>query len=138
MNNWEKMVFSYKLYLEDNTLVDSSGDEPITHIVGKGEIIPKIEEALQEMNIGEKKTIFLEPNEGYGKYNEDNVLSLDKNKLQIDNNVSNGQYVDIVDDNENTYRGKVLEIDENNIVIDFNHPLCDKRVYFELELVDAE
>lgn len=135
VENGNTVTVNYTGKLEDGTIFDSSlneGREPLTAVLGEGSLIKGFEDGLIEMGVGEKKTIEIEPSEAYGDYMEEMVSLVPK--TQMPEGVSVGD----------TLQGfspmgpitvKVLEVNEEEVKIDANHPLAGKKLIFDLEVV---
>jgi len=124
--------------LEDGSIFDSSmveGREPIKVTLGQGQLIKGFELGLQEMNVGDKKTVDIEPVDAYGEYNDYMVQEVEKN--QMPGEVEVGMQLEA-----QTQMGPiqfiVKEIKEDVVVLDANHPLAGKKLIFDLEVVDVE
>jgi FKBP-type peptidyl-prolyl cis-trans isomerase 2 len=132
------ITFHYTVKLEDGTVVDSSGDQPVTFNPGSNVILPAVENELSSMHIGEKKTIMLTDDQTFGNYDDKYVVEFKKEELEIDTSAKTGDIIELVDEDNNKSRGLILEIAENTTKIDFNHPLAGKKLYYDLELVNVE
>jgi FKBP-type peptidyl-prolyl cis-trans isomerase SlpA len=71
-----KVKVHYTLTLEDGRVIDSSVQrgEPIEFNLGENKVIPGFEKAVKEMTVGEKKTVTIEPKDGYGEIIEDLII----------------------------------------------------------------
>ena len=66
------VAVEYTGTLEDGSQFDSNvGKEPLEFILGSGMMIPGFEKAVQDMSVGESKTVRLSPEEAYGEYQEE-------------------------------------------------------------------
>ena len=52
---------------------DHSAGEPVKIILGAGAVIPGIEDVLSEMEVGEERTVTIEPDQAYGRHDPDGV-----------------------------------------------------------------
>lgn len=104
------------------------GSVPI--IIGANQVILGMEEALKEMNVGEKKKIELIPNKAFGERNYEMVKLVPMSFFK-ESNVEPivGRLV-----NFNGVQGKILSIDGGRVKIDFNHPLAGKTIEYEIEI----
>ena len=114
----------------------SVGKEPLTFIVGKGQMIPGFEQELMGAVKGDKKTFELEPERAYGEHDPEGVQKVPKDQFPPDIQVGmvlaaemeNGQQIPL----------KVVEISEEEVTIDFNHMLAGKWLTFEVEIMDVK
>jgi peptidylprolyl isomerase len=127
----------YKGTLSDGTCFDSSEDrEPLEFIVGSGQVIPGFDAAIQQMDVGETRTIAIPSDQAYGERREDLVATIGKGNMEEGLQPEVGQILQI-----NTPQGplpvRVMEVNDEGLVIDGNHPLAGKDLTFELTVVEA-
>lgn len=138
ITNGNTVKVNYTGKLEDGTIFDSSltpGREPIVAILGEGKLIKGFEDGLIEMSEGERKTIEIEPENAYGQYNENMVAEIPKN--QVPENTKVG---DSLQGNgpQGPIMVRIVEVNEDTVVIDANHPLAGKKLIFDLEVVSID
>ncbi|OPZ28986.1 MAG: FKBP-type peptidyl-prolyl cis-trans isomerase SlyD [Deltaproteobacteria bacterium ADurb.BinA179] len=122
---------------EDGVIFDSSvGGEPLEFTLGSHEVIPGFEKAAEGMNIGESKTISIEPEHAYGSYNENLVVDMPKEYFPEDIEPEVGMRLIIVDNSGEELPVVVSEIQNESVRLDANHPLAGKTLVFDIELVD--
>lgn len=123
--------------LTDGEMFDSSeGKDPLRFQVGSGQIIPGFESAIMGKNIGDKVTININPEEAYGQVREDLIVKV--NKEQMPGEVEVGQSLQAQADNGQAVNVVVKEINEDNVVVDGNHPLAGKELVFDIEVVEIK
>jgi FKBP-type peptidyl-prolyl cis-trans isomerase SlyD len=131
----ENQVVSIQYEVRDGKeIVDSNLDgAPLVFMFGKGQIIPGLENGIIDMNIGEQSDVLVKSADAYGDYNEEAQQELPKEQFAgIDLNVGTTPYGQGEDGG--TVQVIVKEIQEENIVIDFNHPLAGKDLMFSVKL----
>jgi FKBP-type peptidyl-prolyl cis-trans isomerase SlpA len=129
------VVVNYTGKLTDGSVFDSSlleGREPLNAKLGEGQLIPGFETGLIGMMVGDKKTVEIDPREAYGERNEG--LILDVVKTNVPENVEVGMLLQTFGP-EGPALVKVLEIKDESVVIDANHPLAGEKLIFELEVM---
>ncbi|MCC6904594.1 MAG: peptidylprolyl isomerase [Anaerolineae bacterium] len=137
------VTLDYQLFDEDNELLeDSSEDGALIYLHGYENIIPGLERELTGLRVGDKKSIVVSPEEGYGEYEEDAVETFAFADLPegIQGSLEVGMLLEIVDDEDMEMVAEVVEINEDGVVLDFNHPLAGETLRFEVtvsELRDA-
>ena len=132
------VTVNYTGKLEDGTVFDTSlveGREPLKAKLGEGQLIPGFEAGLIDMSIGETKTVEIESSNAYGDYNDTLVVEVAKNN--VPENVEPGMMLQTFGPMGPSIV-KVLEIKDEVVVIDANHPLAGKKLIFELEVVGVE
>jgi FKBP-type peptidyl-prolyl cis-trans isomerase SlpA len=121
--------------LEDGTVFDSSlveGREPLTATLGQGNLISGFEDGLVDMVVGEKKTVEIEPENAYGQINPQMVNEVAKS--QVPEGVSVGDMLQAMSP-AGPINVKVLEVNEDVVVLDANHPLAGQKLIFDLEVI---
>lgn len=116
----------------ENEIVDSNvGGQPLVFIYGKGQIIPGLESGIQAMNIGEKGDILVKAADAYGDYNPDAMDELPKEQF-AGIELQEGMTLYGQSENGGTVQVIVKEIGEQNVVIDYNHPMAGKDLMFSV------
>ena len=132
------VTVNYTGRLEDGVVFDSSlneGRTPLKATLGQNQLIPGFERGLVDMEVGDKKTIEIPYLEAYGEYNESLVGEVEKAK--VPENVQVGAMLQTQSPN-GPMNVKVVEIKEDVVVLDANHPLAGKNLIFDLEVVEVE
>jgi len=132
------VTVNYTGRLEDGSIFDSSvveGREPLTATLGQGQLIKGFESGLHDMSVGDKKTVEIEAEDAYGKYNDFMVQEVPKEQmpgevevgmqLQAETQMGPVQFI-------------VKEIKDESVVLDANHPLAGKKLIFDLEVLEVE
>jgi FKBP-type peptidyl-prolyl cis-trans isomerase 2 len=134
----KKVSIEYTLKLEDDMVVDSNVDgQPLTYIVGKKQIIPGLEAALNGLKVGDSKNVEINPEQAYGPIQEDAVITLPIDKLPEELR-EKGKQVQMQSQDGQVHNGVIHEIGEDSAVIDFNHPLAGKILFFEIKIVKVD
>jgi peptidylprolyl isomerase len=133
----DKVRVNYTGRSEDGQVFESSvGMVPFTFTIGAGEVVKGFEDAIIGMLPGERKKITIEPEDGFGLYEEDLVLEIPKSGLPTDLILQVGTDFEMEDDEGNVLPAVVIEILDDSILIDANAPLAGKRVIYDIELLD--
>ncbi|MEX2374635.1 MAG: peptidylprolyl isomerase, partial [Dehalococcoidia bacterium] len=118
--------------LDDGTQFDSSvGGEPLTFTVGSGQLIAGFDTAVVGMEVGETKRVRMEPGEAYGERMDDRVIQLPREEapegLQAGQQVMLGQTP-----------AMIMEVTDETVTVDANHPLAGQVLTFDIELVSVQ
>ena len=126
---------AYKLTVEGKVLDEAGEQDAIHFLQGHKNIIPGLERELNGMKIGESKTIVVSPEDGYGPVNEDEFdeVALEDFPEGIEPEV--GMQMEMKDEDGAQLYGRVHEIGEDSVTMDFNHPLAGKELHFEVKVV---
>lgn len=116
-------------------LVDSNlGSDPLEFLMGSGQIIPGLEEAIAGMSNGESKLVDVEASKAYGEVDPNAVQSHDREQFAgIDLTIGMTLYGQA--ENGQTVQATVREIGDAQVVIDYNHPLAGKDLTFSVSVV---
>lgn len=133
-NNTVKVHYTGKL--TDGQIFDSSeGREPLEFTLGKGQIIPGLEKGLINMELNEKKTITIAKEEAYGDINDNLKQEVSKSELPQDITPEVGMGLVSKSPDGQEMNLVVVEVKDESIVIDGNHPLAGKDLVFDIEVV---
>tara|TARA_B100000809_G_scaffold249460_1_gene280837 strand:- start:250 stop:696 length:447 start_codon:yes stop_codon:yes gene_type:complete len=133
-NNTVKVNYTGKL--SDGQVFDSSeGKDPLEFTLGQGQLIPGFEKGLIDMKLNEKKTITIAKEEAYGEIIDDLRQEIKKTDLPQDiaPEVGMGLVSKSPDGQEMNLR--VVEVREETIVVDGNHPLAGEDLVFDVEVI---
>lgn len=131
----------YNLYIDGedgkNELIEKTSDErPFTFISGLGFALPKFEAELCSINQGDSFNFTIPTEEAYGEYADDRVLELQKEIFMRNGkfdteHVFPGAILPMLNEDGNRLEGIVIEVKENAVIMDFNHPLSGKSLTFK-------
>jgi len=122
--------------LENGEVFDSSYDrDPLEFTVGEGQLIEGFDSAVEGMEEGEKKTVKIPSEKAYGPHREEMIIEVGKDKLPPDLEAKVGQQLYMEDAHGQTFVVKVVEVLEDSIRLDANHPLAGKDLIFDIEVI---
>ena len=127
--------FNYTLKDDEGDVLDES-EEPLPYLHGYGNIIPGLEKALEGTNPGERRLVVVEPAEGYGEHDPEQVMTLRRDAADDGMDLKPGMVV-MGETDEGTVPLTIREVNDDNVVVDANHPLAGKRLHFDVEIVDV-
>lgn len=139
MNIANDHVISMNYTLTDDkgtTLDTSEGREPLVYLQGKGQIIPGLEKAMLGKSKGEKFSITIQPEEGYGERNEEMIHSVPKTEFPEADKVEVGMQFQ-VDGEQGPMILTIIEIKDTEFVLDGNHPLAGIILNFAVEICEV-
>jgi peptidylprolyl isomerase len=121
---------------DDGSVFDSSaGRDPLEFTVGSGQVIPGFEQAVEGMAVGQTKTVTIPAAEAYGDRVAEAVLQVPREQLPPDLEPEVGQQLVMQSRDGRQIPIVVVEVTEDSITIDANHPLAGRDLTFEIELV---
>ena len=135
VNSTVKVHYTGKL--ADGEVFDTSdGKEPIEFTLGQGQLIPGFEKGLIDMKLNEKKTINMTKDDAYGEVNETLIQEVKRTDLPQDMEPKVGMGLVSKSPEGQEINLMVVEVKEETIVIDGNHPLAGRDLIFDLEVVE--
>ncbi|MCL4432476.1 MAG: peptidylprolyl isomerase [Epsilonproteobacteria bacterium] len=119
---------------DGQNVVDSNvGGAPLVFMFGKSQVIPGLEAGIAHMSIGEKSDVLVKAADAYGDYNNDAQQELPREQFAgIDLNPGMTLYGQGEDGG--TVQVIVKEVKDDNVIIDFNHPLAGKDLMFTVTI----
>jgi len=131
------VTIHYTLTNEDGEVLDSSRErEPLSYLEGAQNIISGLENALTEKNQGDQVKVAIEPEDGYGEIKEELVQPVPASAFEGVEKVEPGmQFQAQTPGGPQVVR--VVSVEEENVVIDANHPLAGQKLNFDVEIVET-
>ena len=127
----------YKGTLADGTCFDNSeGREPLEFVVGEGQVIPGFDAAVTGLEVGEKTTLTIPAAEAYGEHSEEGVQKFPRDAFPPDSDPQVGWAVELGGPDGQTVPAIIASVSDDELVLDFNHPLAGQDLTFEIELVE--
>ena len=132
---------TYELRVEDQQgeedLIETvEADQPMVFLYGLSGLPPQFEAEIEGMQTGDEFKFTIAPEEGYGKFDPDAVVDLPLSLFVVDGQVDpdllqEGNLIPMTDNEGNHLQGRVMEVGDENVKMDFNHPLVGKSMYFK-------
>jgi peptidylprolyl isomerase len=114
----------------------SAGREPLEFTVGAGQMIKGFDAALPGMIKGDKKTINITPEDGYGPRSEEAIIEFPKENVPADMKLEPGMALTLSNQQGQPVPVVVVDVKEDVIVLDANHFLAGQELVFDIELVE--
>lgn len=134
----KEVTLHFALKLENGDVVDSTFDkQPATFKVGDGNLLPGFEQAMYGLKAGDKRSLSIGSEQGFGQSNPQNVQVMPRSQFQ-DMELSEGLLVIFNDAANAELPGVVKAFDDNQVTIDFNHPLAGKALNFDVEIIEVK
>lgn len=132
-----KVRAHYTGRLTNNDVFDTSltdGREPIEFVIGQGQLIPGFENGILGLSTGDKKTIEIPAVDAYGEYRDDLKLTVPKSNVPQGIEVGHSLQANV---NDQIVQFMVRQVDENDVVVDANHPLAGQTLIFDIEILEV-
>lgn len=138
IGKYSMVTLTYDLRVDDEqgeVVEQATETKPLEFLYGAGVMLPKFESQLAGLQEGEPFTIKLSKTEAYGEVNNDAIVELPKHVFLVDGNFDSelikvGNTVPMMSSNGQRLNGLVLEVSDDTIKMDFNHPLAGEDLFF--------
>lgn len=133
----DAVTVHYRGSLADGSEFDSSqGREPLLFTLGAGDVIPGFEAAVLGLEVGDKTTVVIPPEEAYGPRYEEAVQVVPIDAFG-EGAPEVGAIITVIAEDDSRMSATVTAISEDlmDVTLDFNHPLAGEELTFEIELV---
>lgn len=122
--------------LKDGTVFDTSENrDPLGFVLGEGTVIPGFEAAVEGMAEGEEKTATIEAEEAYGPRREELLLEVEREKMPADLEPEVGQPLQMETADGQSVQVTIVKVEDEQVVLDANHPLAGRDLTFDISLV---
>ncbi|GIK58268.1 MAG: peptidylprolyl isomerase [Chloroflexi bacterium] len=126
----------YTLRLDDGEIIDASEQEPLEFLHGYNQIIPGLERALTGMKVGESKEVIVAATDAYGEEDEDAYQLVERTLFPPEMELEEGMQLRMRDAQSGEAVDVVIaEVNESNVLLDFNHPLAGEELHFQVKVV---
>lgn len=127
----------YTLKNDEGEIVDSSqGQEPLFYLHGAQNIVPGLESVLDGKTVGDKITVVVGPEEGYGEYDATLVQQLPSSMFAGVDKIEVG-----MEFQAETQHGMqviaVTHVEDDTVTVDGNHPLAGQNLHFDVEVTEV-
>ncbi|HOK61779.1 MAG: peptidylprolyl isomerase [Tenuifilum sp.] len=126
---------SYELKVDGDLIDAAQADNPLVFLYGHGQLLPLFEDNIKDLAEGDSFEFMIPSKDGYGEVNDQAIVELPKEIFVIDGELQEdllviGNRLPMRDSEGNALDGTVVEVTDNSVVMDFNHPLAGKDLYF--------
>lgn len=128
----------YTLKVDGKVFETSIGRKPLQFKVGSRQVIPGFEKALIGMKAGQKKSFKISPEKGYGTVDPKAVKSVPITQIPPDIKPKAGMLLDTKGKDGQRVPVRVVEVKKDAVIIDFNHPLAGKTLYYEVKVLEVQ
>jgi FKBP-type peptidyl-prolyl cis-trans isomerase SlpA len=128
-----RVVLNFSLSLEDGSEVDSNfGGDPVEFVIGDGNLLPGFERHLFGMVAGDRQIITVTPEDAFGQINDSNVQRVPRKQFDEDADLEIGLLFSFSDAAGGELPGMVISFDDDDVEVDFNHPLAGRTIMFDV------
>ena len=132
----DTVVLHYTGSFTDGEIFDSSMDrEPFEFTIGQGMVISGLENGIVGMNEGESRTLNIPAEEAYGLRREDLLAVIGRSQMPANIDLKIGIVLQARAPDGGVTSVMVRDVNDENVTLDFNHPLAGKELIFEVKLI---
>ena len=127
----------FEVSLPNGTVIDSTfgRDKPVTLTIGDESLLAGFEQVLINLKAGDTRTAHLPPDQAFGAWSGESVQSFARAKFSLSEpNPVVGMMMEFADKGQNTLAGVISEVTEDEVKVDFNHPLAGQDVLFKVKI----
>ncbi len=130
--------FHYTLKNGKGDVLDSSdGRDPLSYLHGYNQIVSGLEAELLGKTSGAAFDVAIAAKDGYGERVEEMVISVPKSEWNLPEEVGAGQVVELQTPEGQVVPALIVEIGEESVKLDANHPLAGEELHFSIEVTDV-
>lgn len=130
------VTLHYTLRNDAGKVIDTSqGHDPLEYLHGVGEIVPGLERALVGKQAGQKLTVVVPPEDGYGPRDPAGKQQVPREEFPDDLALEPGMQLVVEDEHGEEIPCWVLAADARMVTLDLNHPLAGERLHFDVEVI---
>jgi len=127
--------FEYTLTLENKEVIDTNvGAEPMIFTHGSSQIIPGLEDQMIGMKAGDTKIVTVKPEDGYGPELKEAIIQL-KTEQVPEASRKVGAMLQTKSPDGQVIQGRIAAIDDEKAIMDLNHPLAGKTLFFDVKII---
>jgi FKBP-type peptidyl-prolyl cis-trans isomerase SlyD len=133
----EKKVvrLDYTLRNAAGDVIDTSeGAEPLTYLHGFSQIVPGLERELEGMEAGQAKDVVVQPEDGYGMPDPQGIFGVPRGAFPPEAKLTVGDSFIGEDDEGQALPVRVVELREDLVIVDANHPLAGETLFFHVDV----
>lgn len=141
-----RILVNYKLYIDDPSgelVEETTEDKPYEFILGSGEQFEAFDKHIVGLKKGDTFSFAIEKEEAFGDLDEDAIVDVPKKAFEHEGKVDKDIFkmynvLPMKDAEGNEFSGVVIAIGEEDITLDFNHPLAGESIWFDGEIIDVQ
>jgi FKBP-type peptidyl-prolyl cis-trans isomerase SlyD len=142
-NKVVSLIYELRVDGTNGEIVESlTDDRPLTFIYGTGALLPKFEDNISGLKVGDAFNFLLQCEDAYGKATEEAVVEIPKHVFEVDGQfdsglVCAGNAIPMMDSEGNRLNGVVVSVNPETVTMDFNHPLAGDNLHFSGKVVEV-
>jgi len=133
-----EVVLHCSITLKDGTVAENTfDDEPIRIVMGNEDVlISGLQLALYGLKVGDRESIIIDAEDAFGSTNDEAIQDMPLSDFPEDMKLEVGQIIAFSTPDGDEIPGAILELNDETVKVDFNHPLAGHEIRFEAEILD--
>lgn len=128
-----RVFLNFSVSLEDGSEVDTNfGGEPVSFVIGDGSLLPGFERLIFGMSAGDRQMFTVTPENAFGQPNDNNLQYLSRDHFDEDEELEIGLVFSFADASGDELPGMIISFDDDEVTVDFNHPLSGRTILFDV------
>jgi FKBP-type peptidyl-prolyl cis-trans isomerase SlyD len=142
-NKVVSLSYELRVNSKNGDIIESvDRNSPLTFLFGTGSLLPKFEDYLAGLKVGDSFDFNLQSVDAYGEFDENSIIKVPLQAFQIDGKVDYelvkiGNKIPMQDSDGHRLTGVVKSVDTDSVTMDFNHPLAGNHLFFKGEITDV-
>ena len=138
INENSRITLHFSIKLDDGTVIDTNFEKPAASFVfGDGSMLPGFESKLVGLGVGQAGSFTIAAADAFGTWDDTKQMDFKKDQFK-DYDLNPGLVISFGDAAATERPGVVKEVSDENVVIDFNHPLAGRDLQFDVSIVDVQ
>ena len=134
-----RVTMHFSLSFADGMMVESSfDDEPVSFVVGDGTLDKGLELAIIGLRDGDEQTLTLMPGQAFGERDEQGLKEVERSQFPQDMTLEPGMIIGFAHEDGTELAAAVVEVTEERVSVDFNHPLAGREIIFRVKILEVE
>lgn len=135
-------TYELKVGAEQELMEKATTEVPLTYIAGMGQMLDAFEAKLADLKVGDSFDFVIPTDEAYGAYDDEHVMDLPKEIFHVEGQFDDevivaGNIIPMMGNDGERYNAQVIEVKEDIVVLDFNHPLAGEDLHFMGEVIEV-
>ena len=134
-----EVLMHFTLSLADGTVADSTDEgEPLQFVMGDGTLIEGLELVLYGLKKGDRQCLSIEPRDAFGFPDEENIHTMPRSEFPAEMQLEAGLIISFTTPSGEEVPGAIRELKDDEVVVDFNHPLAGNEIIFDVEILEIK
>ena len=127
---------------EKELMERATEETPLEFIFGTNSMLQSFESQIEDKKVGDSFDFILSPDEAYGDFDDEKIIEIPKNVFQVDGEIDEeilfeGNTIPMMDTEGNKLMGSIVEVKDDVVEMDFNHPLAGETMHFTGKVIDV-